>query len=399
MHFCDPLEAAATVLAACQNGVRWDPAALEFLIQSESPALFSHVVEPLCDAFEPVFCDAYVELFSDVLSRVSGLVAPALRERYERIRHPEPFRGEAEHVCVLSRVTLGADIAVTSVFLDAAKRRFPHARIYFAGPAKNYELFDADPRIEYLAAPYVRHGKLAGRIAAGLALRDSLPPQALLLDPDSRLSQLGLLPLVDPGRHLFFESRSYGGDSRDSITTLAQRWAAEVLGVSNATNYAAPSALPASRVPGQIAVSLGVGENPAKRVADPFEAELMRALVATGRPILADLGAGGEEETRVRKALAAATLSSERFIWNGSFANFASSIAASALYVGYDSSGQHAAAAFGISGITVFAGFPNERFFDRWQPAGRGASHAIRAADAGTALAGLRASLAQLLGQ
>jgi hypothetical protein len=28
-------------------------------------------------------------------------------------------------VFVLSRVTLGADVAVTSVLLDAAKRRFP----------------------------------------------------------------------------------------------------------------------------------------------------------------------------------------------------------------------------------------------------------------------------------
>ena len=30
-----------------------------------------------------------------------------------------------ERVYVLSRVTLGADVAVTSVMLDAAKRRYP----------------------------------------------------------------------------------------------------------------------------------------------------------------------------------------------------------------------------------------------------------------------------------
>ncbi len=199
--------------------------------------MFSHLVEPLSDAFEPALCDAYADLFTQVLSRVSNLDAAELRQRFEQIRRPGLFRGEAAHVVVPSRVTLGADIAVTSVLLDAAKQRFPNARIYFAGPAKNYELFDADPRIEHLPVTYLRHGSLAERIAAGLALGPMLPSGALLLDPDSRLTQLGLLPLVPPERHLFFESRSYGGDSNASIGALARRWVAEVLGIPDARGY------------------------------------------------------------------------------------------------------------------------------------------------------------------
>ncbi len=363
-----------------------------------SAAFFSEVIEPLSDAFEPANCDQYADLFSDILTREAGLDGAALRERYECIRHPAPFAGEADHVCVLSRVTLGADLAVTSVFLDAAKKRFPRARLYFAGPAKNYELFNGDPRVEHLPSPYLRHGELRERIAAGLAIRELLPPGALLLDPDSRLSQLGLLPLVPAERHLFFESRGYGGDSNESITALAQRWTREILQVPDAVNFAAPTATPAYSAPGLITLSLGVGENQAKRVADPFETELFRVLTATGRPILADLGAGGEEEARVRKAIAAHAPSSGCInVWKGSFANFASSIAASSLYIGYDSSGQHAAAVFGIPRITVFAGFPNERFFARWQPVGRGPSHAIRATNAEDTLGKVRASLAQLL--
>ena len=363
-----------------------------------SAALFSEVIEPLSDAFEPANCDKYADLFSDILSREAGLDGAALRERYERIRHPAPFAGDAEHVCVLSRVTLGADLAVTSVFLDAAKKRFPGARIYLVGPAKNYELFNGDPRIAHLPSPYLRQGELRERISAGLAIRDLLPPGALLLDPDSRLSQLGLLPLVPAERHLFFESRGYGGNSTESMTALAQRWTREVLQVPDAVNYAATTAAPAYVAPRLITLSLGVGENQAKRVADPFETELLRVLTATGRPILADLGAGGEEEARVRKAIAADVSSSGRInVWKGSFANFASSIAASSLYLGYDSSGQHAAAVFGIPRITVFAGFPNERFFARWQPEGRGPSHAIRASNAEDTLEKVRASLAALL--
>ena len=45
---------------------------------------------------------------------------------------------------VLSRVTLGADVAVTSVLLAAAKQAWANAEIVFVGPRKNFELFAAD---------------------------------------------------------------------------------------------------------------------------------------------------------------------------------------------------------------------------------------------------------------
>jgi ADP-heptose:LPS heptosyltransferase len=40
--------------------------------------------------------------------------------------------------------------------------------------------------------------------------------------------------------------------------------------------------------------------------------------------------------------------------------------------VGYDSAGQHVAAAAGVPLISVFAGFPAPRMFERWRPAGEG---------------------------
>ena len=36
-------------------------------------------------------------------------------------------------------------------------------------------------------------------------------PDCLVLDPDSRLTQLGLLPICDEDRYHLFESRAYGG--------------------------------------------------------------------------------------------------------------------------------------------------------------------------------------------
>ena len=52
----------------------------------------------------------------------------------------------------------------------------------------------------------------------------------------------------------------------------------------------------------------------------------------------------------------------------GSFAAFASFIAQSHFYAGYDSAGQHAAAAAGTPLVTIFAGAPSDRFRARWSP-------------------------------
>ena len=61
-----------------------------------------------------------------------------------------------ETVYVLSRVTLGADIKITSTILDAMKKRFPAAAIVFVANRKSAELFAADPRIAHLDAPSIR---------------------------------------------------------------------------------------------------------------------------------------------------------------------------------------------------------------------------------------------------
>ena len=120
-------------------------------------------------------------------------------------------------------------------------------------------------------------------------------------------------------------------------------------------------------------------KNPAKRVADPFEDELLKFLGTLGALVMVDAGApGGEEEARVRKAIAASGLTQERVgIHEGSFASFAAMISASSLYVGYDSAGQHVAAALGIPLVSVFAGFASQRMLERWSPQSPGPCRVI----------------------
>ena len=78
---------------------------------------------------------------------------------------------------------------------------------------------------------------------------------------------------------------------------------------------------------------------------------------------------------RAAKRLGGSTRAVERAgvkatFWDGSFAGFAAIIAGAKLYVGYDSAGQHVAAATGVPLISIFAGFPAPRMFERWRPTG-----------------------------
>jgi ADP-heptose:LPS heptosyltransferase len=337
-------------------------------------SLFGVLVEGLADRFDPALCNAYARLFSQVVAyAVEGTDADTLVTHYERVRWTRPIAGKPRRVFVLSRVTLGADVAVTSVLLAAAKQRFPDAEIVFVGPRKNYELFAADPRVHHAPAAY-RRGGLRERLAVWEELKALLAaPDSVVIDPDSRLTQLGLLPVCPEERYHLFESRAYGGETDRPLPELAAAWAAETFGVSGAKPYLALGPL-APHSP-CVAVSLGVGENPAKRLEDPFEEELLRLLARSGTPLYIDKGAGGEEAQRVTRAVERAGVKAS--FWQGSFAGFAAIIAGSRLYVGYDSAGQHVAAASGVPLVSIFAGFPVPRMFDRWRPVGE-KCHVIR---------------------
>ena len=68
----------------------------------------------------------------------------------------------------------------------------------------------------------------------------------------------------------------------------------------------------------------------------------------TNGPIVLDRGAGGEEAERVDALVAKIAQPELLQVHDGSYASFASHIAQSHLYVGYDSAGQHVAAAAGV---------------------------------------------------
>ncbi len=342
----------------------------EFAARAATRALFTIVVEPLGDLFEPSLCEIYAKLFAQVISRALPEYNSAdLLLRYRNIRRVRSFQGgQIQRVFVLSRVTLGADVAVTSVALAAAKERFPDAEIFLVGPAKNAEMFSADEQITPLAVMYGRSSLLRDRLLAAAELNVAVDETgSIVIDPDSRLTQLGLIPVCDDSRYFFFESRAFGGERSASLPDLTAEWLGQVFDIEAARPYVAP---PPQASNADVTVSWGVGENEAKRIDDDFEYEVTAALVRQGRSIVLDRGAGGAEAARADKLMQQLGSPANLQLHDGTYASFAGHILQSKLYVGYDSAGQHVAAAAEVPLVSVFAGYRCERMLARWRPAG-----------------------------
>jgi len=403
------------------------------LARAGTEGIFRHAVEAMGDAFEPALCDRYVRFFARVIERCRALPAAGwldkrlrghgltgeadliARARSVRRLRRARLRSEAvRKVIVLSRVTLGAEVAVTSVALRKLMRAFPAAEILLLAPRQSGLLFAGETRITPRPVDYPRQGGLLDRLAAWPAVADQVhreiegcgADEYVVIDPDSRLTQLGMLPvLADESAYYFFESRSYTRPGIETLARLTADWLEESFGGDDqpldpwlsppekATRYA--RALRRSLAGARWAsVSFGAGDNPAKRIEDPFELRLVEALLDAGWGILLDQGAGEEEAARaalllgqlraagrrvafVRQGEGLPAPDSQVVAWQGSLAGFAAWIATSDLYIGYDSAGGHLAAASGVKTVTIFAGFRWPRMVERWKPSGPGEVRAI----------------------
>ena len=393
-------------------------------------ALFAGLVEVLNDSFEPAGRAIYAQLFPRIIWR-SALREPRLlaalraegvasleqlRERYARARqgsHGQPGTAavvdlQPRRIVVLSRVTIGADILLASIALQRLHQRFPEAELHLLGDRKLAGLFGGLPRVTVTAVAYPRRGPLRERLSGWLTLREAVASLRadLVLAADSRLDQLGILPLIAPERYLLWENLQPQGPPR-SLADLLDRWLASRLGLEGD-----PPCLPRlglDRATAQLSEHLGLrlgrgpwvavkfdhGGNPAKALPRAAEVAILAALRAQGWRILIDRGFGQEElansDALMREyagpirdideagsGLGEAVLDAPLKAWehetlvrfHGSIAGWAAAVCQCRLAVSYDSVGHHLAAAAQCPVIVAFAGYADERFPISWQPRG-----------------------------
>ncbi len=400
--------------------------------KAASEALFGIVVEGLCDDFEDPQTGTYNRVMSQVVgmcrrlpagremdSRLSGFGLTSdgdVLRRIEALRGagPEAWEGAPpDKIVLLSRMTIGADVAVTSVLIQRLGAAFHGAEMVLVGGANLPSIFSGRPRLRFREIEYARRGGLLERFGTWHRLLDILAEEAassagrlMVVDPDSRLSQLGVLPVAEPACYRFFNSRTDApGVSRMAMSELANAWADRVAGpgahVHPAVWLPAETALRGAALAGALrgqgarrlaAVNLGVGGNPRKRLSDGFEIGLLSHLLKDpGTVVVLDMGAGQEElerSERLLTALGAAGVRTARCRFGGEpprmqggggvlavecgIGEIAAVISRCDEFIGYDSACQHIAAALGVPAYIVFAGSNNPRFVRRWRACGPG---------------------------
>ena len=318
-------------------------------------------------------------------------------------------------------MTLGADIAITSVLMSQLKRLYPSADIIVIGTSKLAQLYGGESRIRIKPIDYGRNANLLTRLLSWREVVAAVQDETVglntqeycLFDPDSRLTQLGLMPLLSPTHerqnYFYFESRSFTRPGHEKLGQLTSQWLNDLIRTSdvafpfislspnlNAIGVELTAHLRSHCKQPILCLSFGVGGNEAKRVSDKFEQELAIKL-SQYHSLVLDCGATLRENELAERILSALQTSGKSVLrlnestyssnilpkahptqliaWNGGIGSFAALIANCDRYIGYDSSGQHIAAASAIPTHTVFVNSNSATFARRWQPYGVAKTH------------------------
>ncbi|MCP4700131.1 MAG: hypothetical protein GY862_25255, partial [Gammaproteobacteria bacterium] len=285
--------------------------------------LFASVVEKLNDSYTLKNRLAYYKIFAQViaacrrrpeakaldeaLNRFGLADEAALLARTMKIRKPRAMDVSArigiKKIFILSRVTIGADIAITSMAFEKMMRVFPDAKIIFLGPSLAQPLFGGNSRIHVSPVHYEIKGGLIGRLNTWLNVLASIEAEAgdepyIVIDADTRLGQVGLLPFTAGDRGYFFFEPDLGKNKllaecfkdwlneifiEETKPALYPRLYLEDKDVSLAKALFKKCALEDKYV---IGFHLGTGGASAKAVSIPFDAALVQALNREGAALM-----------------------------------------------------------------------------------------------------------------
>src|SRR5690606_32349058 len=148
--------------------------------------VFERIIEPLCDGFTRRGAETYRRMFAQIIMAArkrpecraldDALAEAGVVSERDLLRVPNPRpltdaeRGRVRKVVVLSRMTLGADIAIAMPILKRAEALFPNARIAFVGSDAAKVLTRSFERVDPVEVPYGRSDLLAARLNAWQAL-------------------------------------------------------------------------------------------------------------------------------------------------------------------------------------------------------------------------------------
>ena len=379
-------------------------------------ALFSIIIESLCDDFEDLQTETYNRVMAQIITYCRRL-SPAreldrflhefgiytrddLLTRIKEIRLDSKIlshKRSVKKILLLSRITIGADVAITSIIIQRLAKLFPAAEMVLIGDSKLNEIYGGNSNIRLSHVAYNRRGGMLERLSSWQSVLN-------VIDRELAACPLENTILIDLDHYFFFDSRSEGSFAGNlSMAQLTNAWLNEITGMEDfchsmiwplksnlqkaAQLYTKLKCNGARRV---IVLNFGVGGNPRKKVGGRLEQNLLLNLLQEPNTvILLDKGFGGEE-LQSANALLAGIKASGYAIHSAEFSRavedsvldwgiiglqtrigeIAAVIANCDEYIGYDSACQHIAAAVATPCLTIFAGSNNMRFIRRWSAFG-----------------------------
>ena len=146
-------------------------------------ALFSIIIESLCDEFEDLQTETYNRVMAQIISfcrklRAAEELNRCLQEfeiytrddllaRIEKIRvNPQELSSQRQvaKILLLSRVTIGADVAINSIVIQRLAQLFPSAEIVLIGGGNLDEIYGGNSKIRFCKVDYQPPGRPAGSI-------------------------------------------------------------------------------------------------------------------------------------------------------------------------------------------------------------------------------------------
>ncbi len=331
---------------------------------------------------------------ASMLARAGFVDGAALQERYARVRRNERLEvpSQPQRIVVLSRVTLGADIAITSVLLQRLRARFPDSPITLVADRGAASLIGACPGVRPYLMRYPRSGSLGERLVAWSTvtrLIDQLGAD-LVVAADSRIDQLGSLPSCPEERYAFIET-SFAGEVRP--------WAVHINAAFDTLFGPGAPAAPAVWLDGAppslpqpcIALKLQAAGARDKTLSVDFERRLLQGLLDQGHTLVVDRGIGdeiarsdavlastGQPVVQASDAVTPSLGKARILAWKGSIGGWARLTSGCTRAIAYDSVHGHLSAAIGLPTTVLFAGQPTPDFATAWAPPG---ARVIDAAD------------------
>ena len=219
-------------------------------------ALFGIIIESLCDDFEELQTETYNKVMSQIITfcrnlKEGRLLDQSLKDfgintyddlirRINSVRNNDNLllkKTTVKKILLLSRVTIGADVAITSVVIQRLLKIFPDAELILIGSNKLEEIYSENNKIKIRKVFYSRKGGLFERLSSWLSVLKIIKQETkiypleniVLIDPDSRLSQLGVLPLIPDNNYFFFDSRSgFSLKQKMSMAELTNFWLTKI---------------------------------------------------------------------------------------------------------------------------------------------------------------------------